>query len=192
MNGSKRSYSSINYTVDDTPSSSKERTSRFSLLLENLTMLEELFSDTDRLKLESDILLQLRKLGALELFNACLNRTLNATTNDMQLSNILTEKIAKRKTNEVIVRSSKKEERKSRRARASSKNALKFPLSLPSKSSNNGLGKPPFSSTKGLKSKSRRSMIARNEAEMSRGVKVVMRFNKIKMLHFFHSEDSVG
>lgn len=128
MNGSKRSYSSINYTVDDTPSSSKERTSRFSLLLENLTMLEELFSDTDRLKLESDILLQLRKLGALELFNACLNRTLNATTNDMQLSNILTEKIAKRKTNEVIVRSSKKEERKSRRARASSKNALKFPF----------------------------------------------------------------
>ncbi|XP_065850604.1 RNA polymerase sigma factor sigC [Euphorbia lathyris] len=191
MNVSKRSPGSLNYAVDDAeacmeesfffpPSNSKDPTLRFSLLLENLTILEELFSDTDRLKLESDILLQLGKLGALNLFNTYLARTLSTTNVDLP-----TESLGKCKkngarndnVNEVIVRTSRKEERKSRRERASSKNGHKFPLSLPSKSS---LGKPAFSSAGVSKSKSRRLKIARNEAEMSRGVKVLSDLENIR------------
>ncbi|WCJ29547.1 RNA polymerase sigma factor sigC [Euphorbia peplus] len=194
MNGSNTSHATFSYTLghaQDTilypPSSVKEPTSSFGLLLENLTILEHLFADTDRLKLETDILRQLHKLGALNLFNTCLSRTLSST-NISQISDSPTETLGNRKMNgaktdnknQIIVRTSRKEERKSRRRRASSKNDHKFPLPLPSNSSQNGLGKPAFSSANVSKSKNRRLMIARNEAEMSKGIKVLSDLENIR------------
>ncbi|KDP34138.1 hypothetical protein JCGZ_07709 [Jatropha curcas] len=197
----KRSLSGLNDTIDDAqvfikeddfvpPSSSKDRTSNFSLLLENLNILEESFADSDVLKLERDILLQLGKLGALKLFNTCLTRTLEVqTANVLDFSDLPTENIQECKRDgtsngnvyKIIVCTGKKEERKSRRERASLKNGHKVPcFPLPLKSIQNGRGKATSFDKKTSNSKSRRLMIARNEAEMSRGVKVLANLEKIR------------
>ncbi|KAJ9183534.1 hypothetical protein P3X46_007376 [Hevea brasiliensis] len=172
---------SVKYDILVPSSSSKEKNSRFSLLLENLNILEESFADSDALNLERDILLQLGRLGALKLFNTCLRRTLA----DVPTENIGECKINNASNdlvNEVIIRSGKKQERKSRRERASSKiGRLAYSLSLPSEHIQNGPGKPIFSSAKKASNfKSRRLIIARNEAEMSRGVKMVSELEKIR------------
>lgn len=180
--------------IDDTKISVKEdnftphiglrerKTSQFSLLLENLDILEKSFADSDAWKLEKDILLQLGRLGALKLFHTSLSRTLK-TSNVLDLSDVPTENIGECKINvtsddhmgKIIVRSRKKEERKFRRQRVSLKNCNKVTsLSLPSKTIRNVPGNPTFSSAEKTSNyKSRRLMIARNEAEMSRGVKVL-------------------
>jgi RNA polymerase sigma factor len=151
-----------------------------SFLLDNLDTLEKLVADLDALKLERDILLQLGRLGALEFFNACLSRTLQ-TSNVLDLSAVPTENTGESKTDgmlgdltgKTVVRTGKKEERKFRRERAASDNGKKTTsLSLPSKTVQNNLPKPTFVK-RTSSSSSRRSLIARNEAKMTRGVKVV-------------------
>lgn len=176
----KGSHNTIDILVPPSTSSSKDRNSRFSLLLENLNILEESFADSDVLKLERDILMHLGRLGALKLFNTCLRRTFSdvptETVGECEINGISNNHV-----NEVIVRSAKKEERKSRRKRASSKTSLVASLSLPSKSIQSGPGKPTYSSAKkASNSQSRRLVIARNEAEMSRGVKMVAKLEKIR------------
>lgn len=160
---------------------SRERlTSRFSFLLDNLDTLEKLVADLDAVKLERDILLQLGRLGALEFFNACLSSTLQ-TSNVLDLSAVHTENTGESKTDgmfddyigKTVVRTGKKKERKFRRERAASDNGKKATsLSLPSKTVQNNLQKPSFVK-RTSSSSGRRSSIARNEAKMSRGVKVV-------------------
>lgn len=153
------------------------KASHFGLLMENLDMLEATFNDSDLGRLERDILVQLERLGALRLFHIYLSRTLKSST-IFDLFDTPTELIKESRVNgivdvhtgKVIVRSGKKEERKSRRERASEKAYL----SSPSKSSQQGFQRSNFSSIKrSSNSRSRRIIIAKNEAEMSRGVKVM-------------------
>ncbi|XP_011019551.1 PREDICTED: RNA polymerase sigma factor sigC [Populus euphratica] len=199
MNVDKTSHVSINNTmgndkvsVEEEISTSHTRlrermTSRFSFLLDNLDTLEKLVADLDALKLERDILLQLGRLGALEFFNACLSRTLQ-TSNALDLSAVPTENTGESKTDgmlddltgKTVVRTGKKEERKFRRGRAASDNGKKTTsLSLPSKSVQNNLQKPTFVK-RTSSSSSRRSLIARNEAKMTRGVKVASDLERIR------------
>lgn len=199
MNVDKTSHVSINnmmgndkVSVEEEISTSHTRlrermTSRISFLLDNLDTLEKLVADLDALKLERDILLQLGRLGALEFFNACLSRTLQ-TSNVLDLSAVPTENTGESKTDgmlgdltgKTVVRTGKKEERKFRRERAASDNGKKTTsLSLPSKTVQNNLQKPTFVK-RTSSSSSRRSLIARNEAKMTRGVKVASDLERIR------------
>nr|QKY65002.1 plastidic RNA polymerase sigma-subunit 3 [Passiflora contracta] len=168
----------------------KERgSSRFSWLMENLDLLEKSFADSDTLKLQRDILLQLGRLGALKLFNTCLSRSLK-NSNMLDLTNVPTKNIEENNASgtpenpkaEIIVRTRKKEERKFRRKRASSRDGCKATsMPLPSKIMENDHENSGISPAKNsLKSKSRRLMIARNEAEMSEGVKMVSDLERIR------------
>lgn len=151
-------------------------TSQFSLLMQNINVLESTFSDLDALMLEQEILLQLGRIGALKLFNTCLSRTLEAS-NIFDLTDVPTECIEEHKINnndlkddhegKVVIRSKRKEKRKSRNVRVLENVNKACLIALPSKTT----------AQKRIRerrpdSRSRRSIIARNEAEMSRGVKV--------------------
>lgn len=155
--------------------------SHFSLLLQNLNVLEETFATSDVLKLEKEILLQLGRLGALRLFDICLSRTLK-TSSFLDLSDIPTVpvevgKMERKEDNnisEIIVRSGKKEERSRERT---SDNATVSSNSLRLKTIWEGFKKPNLSSGKRASNyRSRRLTISKNEAEMSIGVKVVLIF----------------
>lgn len=155
------------------------KASHFGLLMENLDMLEATFADSYVGRLESDILGQLERVGALKLFHTCLSKTLKSPT-FFDLSNMSTQLIKQPLINEavdvhigeIVVRSRKKEERKSRRGRGSPKASM---LALPSKSiQKDSQSKRPSNS------RSRRLSIARNEAEMSRQFKLVDDLERIK------------
>lgn len=170
----------------------------FNLLVENLHVLEETFVDSDVLWLEREILLQLGRLGAINLFNTCLSSTLEIS-NVLDLSDIHTEHMEhemKNKTDElmehemksktddcigkVFVRSGKKRERKSKRERTLENISEISSLLLPSKTIQQRFRQPNVSSVKrASSSRSIRLKIARNEAEMSRGVKVALIFQAL-------------
>lgn len=156
-------------------SSAGLRTSHYTLLLQNLNVLEETFADSGVSKLEKEILLQLGRLGALKLFEICLSRTLK-TSSFLDLSDLPTEPIEEHKMERKnIVRSGKKEERKSRKR--TSYDSKKFSGTLPVKQMREGFKKPnPSSVRRASNSRSRRLMMAKNEAELSVGVKVVLIF----------------
>lgn len=173
---------------------------QYSLLMENLDRIEDVFAGTDLVRLQRDILVHIRRLGALKLFHACLSRTLIAPTADN--SNSLHSEhsggcslefpLGEQKHNE-IVHSGKKKDRKLRRIRAferasemsamlgsSKKNCKTF--SLPT-----GLGKLNNSS----ESRKRRVLIAKNESEMSRGVKVIFILHGFEYLLFAVFEEEL-
>ncbi|RXH72714.1 hypothetical protein DVH24_012398 [Malus domestica] len=112
----------------------------FSLLLKNLDALEETFANSDVLKLEKEILLQLGRLGALQLFDACLSRTLTSSS-FFYLSDIPTVPIEEHKMDKKV------DNDRAKRASKYRKSRLK---------------------------------IAKNEAEMSTGVKVIANLERIK------------
>lgn len=147
------------------------RASHFSLLMQNLGVLEEIFADSDVLRMEREILLHLGRLGALKLFNTCLSRTFE-TANFMDLSDIPTESMDDH-AGKNIIRSRKGKVRKSR-ARMSEILNKGSSWSFPSETISQVLQQPTVSSVKrSSNSRSRRLAIAKNEAEMSIGVKVV-------------------
>ncbi|KAM1289519.1 hypothetical protein ACFX2I_016771 [Malus domestica] len=158
----------------------------FSLLLKNLDALEETFANSDVLKLEKEILLQLGRLGALRLFDACLSRTLTSSSffylSDIPTVPIEEHKMDKKVDNDrgkVIVRSGKKEEKRSRKRALD--NARVSSDSLPPKSTLEGFNHPIVSSAKrASKYRKSRLKIAKNEAEMSTGVKVIANLERIK------------
>lgn len=191
MNIGKRSHDGLNNTLDDNitmpmgddkltflTSLQASRASQFGLLLQNLDMLESTFADSDVVRLERDIMVQLERLGALKLFHTCLSRTLKSSTFS-DFSDSPTQLIGELQKNDtadvhsgkIIVPSRKKEERKSRRKRASEKVSG---LAFPSKATQKDQKKSALSSVKRLSdSRSRRLKVAKNEAEMARGVKLV-------------------
>ena len=87
------------------------RAQHFRMLMENLCVLEETFVDSEALRLEKAIILQLGKVGALELFNVCLSRSVGTSL----VSNYVV-KVDDYK-DKVVVQSSKKKENKTRRKR---------------------------------------------------------------------------
>ncbi|KAG1346661.1 putative RNA polymerase sigma factor sigC [Cocos nucifera] len=163
---------------------------QYSLLMENLDRIEDVFAGTDLVRLQRDILVHIRRLGALKLFHACLSMTLIAPTADNSNSLhgehsggcSLEFPMGKQKHN-IIAHSGKKKERKLRRRRAlerasemsallgtSKKHCKTF--SLPT-----GLGKLNYSS----ESRKRRVLIASNESEMTRGVKEVANLERTRI-----------
>lgn len=173
----KRSLSSVHEMFDNTQMTFGEasvistkfeafRTSHFRLLMENLGVLEETFDDSEALRLEKDIILQIEKLGALELFNVCLSRSLGTS-----LASDHTDRVDDYK-GKVVVHSSKKKENKTRRKRAFVATTVSSP-SLTLKADPEDLLR--FSASflkKASNPKNKRTMVAKREAEMSKGVKV--------------------
>lgn len=156
----------------------------FSLLMKNLDLLENMFSDSEMSRLERDILVKIEKLGALEFFHACLSRTNHSSTSPKVLE-VPRELIKEAEENalvgngmdKIVVRSRKKQERKSRRNGAS-RNANDFITVQPhTKNIQEDFQQAKFHPGKrSHASRNKRQKIAKNEAEMSRGVQVVFRF----------------
>lgn len=161
--------------------------SDFRLLMENLDVLESTFADSDALRLEREILQQLGKLGALKLFNSRLSRIVK-TSNVLDLSDVHTEEQKMDDSRDyhmgkILVPSKRKGKRKLKTARVSEESIETYLLSLPSEALQEGLKQPTiFSAERALNSRGRRLMIARNEAEMSKGVQVVFNFKEIWLL----------
>ncbi|XP_078429065.1 RNApolymerase sigma-subunit C [Wolffia australiana] len=133
---------------------------QFSLLMENLGDIEEMLVDSAALSLQRDILAQIERLGALELFDDCLS----APNEDDPGEN------SKLRVSQEVVRSGRKEERKSRRQRLSGKAADGPVLARTSER------EAPISPSSGRK----RLVLARNESRMSMGVKEVAKLEKIR------------
>ncbi|GAY60577.1 hypothetical protein CUMW_203130 [Citrus unshiu] len=146
---------------------------------------ESTFADSDALRLEREILQQLGKLGALKLFNSHLSRIVK-TSNVLDLSDVHTEEQKMDDSRDyhmgkILVPSKRKGKRKLKTARVSEESIETYLLSLPSEALQEGLKQPTiFSAERALNSRGRRLMIARNEAEMSKGVQVVANLERIK------------
>ncbi|MED6192114.1 hypothetical protein PIB30_007293 [Stylosanthes scabra] len=158
------------------------RAIHYRLLMENLGTLEQTFSDSEALKLKSDILLQLGKLGALELFNVCLSRSLEPSLHDAvelgehQKKNIkVDEKIGK-----VFVQSTRKKQNKRTQKAFTAIDVPLQPLTSKGDDKEHRLHSLPASVKKASNCKNRRIMVARREAEMSKGVKVLAELEKIR------------
>ncbi|KAL2544953.1 RNA polymerase sigma factor sigC [Forsythia ovata] len=160
--------------------------SQFSLLMKNLDKLEKMFSDSDVIRLERDILQQLKRLGALRLFHTCLSRSLKSSIL-FDLSDAPTQLVEETRINEpvddhegkVVVQSGKKEQRRLRRKRALEKGNDSSILELPSET----ISGDKFSSRRRPSiSRKKKLKIANNEAEMSSGVKLVADLEKIRTL----------
>nr|AKC88679.1 sigma factor [California macrophylla] len=200
MQINKRSYSGLQSMIEDNfthlgegisfsqASLHASRPAQFNLLMENLNILEETFADSNVSRLERDILLQLGRLGALKLFNTCLSSRTFEASNVLGLSDVPTEdiKITKNSTKEehigrIFVRSAKKDKRKSRRARVLENGKKLSSLSLTTKTKEKAFQQPSISSAKRAShSRSRRRMVAKNEMEMARGVKVITELERIR------------
>ncbi|XWS26374.1 hypothetical protein CRYUN_Cryun26dG0026900 [Craigia yunnanensis] len=163
------------------------KASRYSLLMENLDDLEETFVDSDVLQLEREILLQLGRLGALKLFNIFLSRTRKAL-NILDLSYVPADSgecnmngLVDSQKDKLIVCSRKKKQRQKRREKAVENPTIVSTKLLPPNTLHGRFQKPKVSSAKRMSdSRRRRLIIARNEAEMSKGVKVVANLERIR------------
>ncbi|GMJ07640.1 SIGMA FACTOR 3, RNApolymerase sigma-subunit C [Hibiscus trionum] len=161
-------------------------TSRYGVLMENLNVLEETLIDSDVLRLEREILLQLGRLGALNLFNTCLYKT-PKPLNIFDLSDVASVSgecnvngLVDCEKDKSIVCSGKKKQRKKRREKAVETTEISTQL-LPSNILHGRFQNPKVSSPKRLSdSRKRLSTVARNEVEMSKGVKVVANLERIK------------
>ncbi|CAA2983352.1 RNA polymerase sigma factor sigC [Olea europaea subsp. europaea] len=160
--------------------------SHFSLLMKNLDNLEKMFSDSDVITLERDILQQLKRLGALRLFHTCLSRALKSSTL-LDLSDGPTELVEETRINEpvtdhegkVVVQSGKKEQRRLRRKRALEKGNDSSMLEFSSKTIP---GNKISSRRRHLISRKKKLKITKNEAEMSSGVKLVADLEKVRTM----------
>ncbi|XP_039044205.1 RNA polymerase sigma factor sigC-like isoform X1 [Hibiscus syriacus] len=161
-------------------------TSHYGVLMENLNVLEEMLVDSDMLRLEREILLQLGRLGALNLFNNYLSRT-HRPLNMFDLSDVASvcgvcdmNGLVDSEKDKRIVCSIKKKQKKKRREKAAENNTIST-QSLPSNTLRGHFQKPKVSSPKRMSdTRKRLSTIARNEVEISKGVKVVANLERIK------------
>ncbi|OIT36910.1 PREDICTED: RNA polymerase sigma factor sigC [Nicotiana attenuata] len=165
------------------------RAPHFSLLMKNIDLLENMFADSEMSRLENNILVQLEKLGALEFFHSRLSRTLHSTFPEvLDVPRDLIEEIEKddlvgNGINKVVVRSRKKQERKSRRNRASGIANDIITVHPHTKNIQEDMQQPKFYSGKRTHaSRNKRQKIAKNEAEMSRGVKLVAELERIRSI----------
>ncbi|XP_047151118.1 RNA polymerase sigma factor sigC [Vigna umbellata] len=145
----------------------------FHLLMKNLDVLEETFADSEASRLEKDIRLQLEKLGALELFNVCLSRSLGSS-----LVSDYTDKVPNK--GKVVVPSSKKKENKTRRKREIDVTAVSTQSLTLKANQEDLLGFSVSVVKRATNSKSKRVMVAKREAEMAKGVKVLAELEKIR------------
>lgn len=188
----KSSCDSIVSMIDETDvtigqcssSSQKCGTSHACLLMENLDVLEETIAASDRL--EKDILMQLGKIGALELYYTNLPRTLKCSSVLSLSDSPASSRLYKDRSNDsvdchigkTIVHSGRKKERRKKRSKiaSDSRKEVSSPL-LHSDTVDGGFQIQTLSS---LNSCHQRFRIATNEAEISKGIKVVAKLERIK------------
>ncbi|KAG4943969.1 hypothetical protein JHK82_048127 [Glycine max] len=185
VNKGKRSLSSVHKMIDNTQMPFGEvstvskkfesfRAQHFRLLMENLCVLEETFVDSEALRLEKAIILQLGKLGALELFNVCLSRSLGTS-----LVSNYADKVDDYK-DKVVVQSSKKKENKTRRKREFVSTAVSSQSLTLKANQEDLLGFSASLVKRAPNTKNKRILVAKREAEMSKGVKVLAELEKIR------------
>ncbi|XP_054788741.1 RNA polymerase sigma factor sigC isoform X2 [Prosopis cineraria] len=198
VNKGKKSLNSVHEMIDNTQmpfgketfttstSFQSFKASHFRLLMENLDVLEETFSDSEVLRLEKDIMMQLGKLGALEFFNSRLSGSFE-TSRFLDFCDKHPEQVCEHKTNgkadyhlgKVVVRSRRKENKPRRKGALTSSKVLSQPL--PSGPIEDGLlGLPASSVKRTLNNRNRRAIVAKKEAEMSTAVKVLIGLERIK------------
>ncbi|GAB4837155.1 hypothetical protein Ancab_002066 [Ancistrocladus abbreviatus] len=156
-------------------------TSHFRLLMENINVLEDRIAESNSEELERDILVQLGRLGVLDLFHECLSRTLTSSTAS-GASDTVTEltgndhmKYRLDDATKIVVHSWKKRELKSRRRKP-----LRKVNKRSSESVEQDTGWLPASSAREDSNSKRRITVTKNEAEMSRGIKVAANLEKIR------------
>ncbi|KAL5184998.1 RNA polymerase sigma factor sigC [Glycine soja] len=185
VNKGKRSLSSVHKMIDNTQMPFGEvstvskkfesfRAQHFRLLMENLCVLEETFVDSEALRLEKAIILQLGKLGALELFNVCLSRSLGTS-----LVSNYADKVDDYK-DKVVVQSSKKKENKTRRKREFVSTAVSSQSLTLKANQEDLLGFSASLVKRAPNTKNKRILVAKREAEMSKGVKVLAELEKMR------------
>jgi len=176
VNKGKRSLSSVQEMFDNTQmpfgevSTDSEKfesftAQHFRLLMKNLDVLEETFADSEALRLEKAIKLQLGKLGALELFNACLSRSLATSLVTDYADNVHNK-------GKGFVPSTKKKENKTRRKREIDVTAVSSQSLTLKANQEDLLGFSVSVVKRATNSKNKRMMVAKREAEMAKGVKV--------------------
>ncbi|XP_015935010.1 RNA polymerase sigma factor sigC [Arachis duranensis] len=158
------------------------RAIHYRLLMENLGTLEQTFADSEAIKLKSDIVLQLGKLGALELFNVCLSRSLELSSHAVGLGEHQKEnRKIDEKIDKVFVQSTRKKQNKRRTRKAFTAMEVRLqPLTSKVDDKEYRLHSLPASVKKASNRKNTRIMVARREAEMSKGVKVLAELEKIR------------
>ncbi|KAM7513116.1 hypothetical protein LguiB_011991 [Lonicera macranthoides] len=166
------------------------KASQFNLLMKNLDRLEEIFVDSDVITLENNILMQLERLGALQLFQTFLSRSLELPTS-VDASDLATGVIEEPRMNDrvddrmakIVVRSGKKEERKTRRERRLEKAKNVSEVALPLRTNHKRPKQHHFSlARRSSKSRGGRLKLIMNETEMSKGVKLVSDLERIRMV----------
>nr|CAB83107.1 sigma factor 3 [Sinapis alba] len=147
---------------------------QYNLLGKNLLALEQTFVALDSLRMERDIMLQMRKLGAAELFNTCLSRSrVSSATSclpDTGTPELVDDTTQEQKT---FVHSTRKLRKKARTG-----NGDQGSSTISSRTTWEGIDVPRV--RKPSKYRKKRERISRNEAEMSQGVKIVADMERIR------------
>ncbi|CAM8961621.1 unnamed protein product [Rhodiola kirilowii] len=162
--------------------------SHYHLLLENLSVLEVTFGCSQVIRLETEILVLLGRLGALKLFRLCLSKTFAGSALELADALLVDTEGHKNETlmtgdeaSNIVIRSGKKEERKSRREGALVKLNKNAVISLPIDNMSKKVGRPVLSTArKPTKLRTNRSSLIKNEADIAHGVKVVAHLESIK------------
>ncbi|KAL9226862.1 hypothetical protein vseg_002625 [Gypsophila vaccaria] len=160
--------------------------SNFHVLMENISMLETKIADSDVVKLERDILVQLGRLGALELFRACFSRTLEDSSfthlPDSKSQLLIHHQENKDDNDRVkrVVHSKRKKERKSKQQKRIQ--AADDRCTCKSDTFTEEFMHPSVSYlAKQNKAPRKRVVVAKNEAELATGIKVVSKLEKVKV-----------
>ncbi|KAH1213281.1 RNA polymerase sigma factor sigC [Glycine max] len=128
---------------------------------------QETFADYEALRLEKAIILQLEKLGALKLFNVCLSRSLGTSPVSDYADKVNDYK------DKVVVQSRKRKENKTRR-----ENLL--PRQFHPTNQEDLLGFSASVVKRVPNTKNKRIIVAKREAEISKGLKVLAELEKIR------------
>ncbi|KAL9832290.1 RNA polymerase sigma factor sigC [Arabidopsis thaliana] len=134
---------------------------QYNLLAKNLLALEETFVALDSLRMERDIMLQMGKLGAAELFKTCLSRYRGSS-----ITSCLSD------TTEL------KSKKKARRSSVTAENGDQSSLPIGLRTTWNNIDVPRV--RRPPKYRKKRERISRNETEMSTGVKIVADMERIR------------
>ncbi|ESQ45093.1 hypothetical protein EUTSA_v10010251mg [Eutrema salsugineum] len=167
--------------VEQMSSAEKANLSRsmlqYNLLGKNLLALEETFVSLDSLRMERDIMLQMGKLGATELFKTCLSRSRGSSVTSC-LSDTGTELVVATEEQQTFVPSRRKLKKKARRSSLSTGKGDQGSLLIGSRTTWNDIDAPRL--RKSSKYRKKRERISRNEAEMSAGAKIVADMERIR------------
>ncbi|CAA7046220.1 unnamed protein product [Microthlaspi erraticum] len=152
---------------------------QYNLLGKNLLALEETFVALDSLGMERDIMLQMGKLGAAELFKTCLSRSRGSSSSASCLSDTETKLVDTSPKEHSFVSSRRKLKKKARRSSLMTGNGDDGDsLTIGSKSTWSDIDVSRV--RKSSKYRKKRERISRNEAEMSTGVKIVADMERIR------------